>query len=148
MRKYIFIGIGGFLGAILRSFIKNIHMFNYNIAMPLDTLFINITGSFMLAFVLTVAIKVLKIDENIQLGISTGFIGAYTTFSTLCKETVRLISGQYYYAAAFYMLMSVLLGLTAAYLGAAAGSRFNSRITKNHHNESDYDEQVRDAQTR
>lgn len=143
MRKCVFIGIGGFLGAISRSFVKNINIFSYSTAIPLDTLFINITGSFILAFVLAVTSKKLKIDENIQLGISTGFIGAYTTFSTLCKETVKLITGKYYYAAVSYMLMSVTLGLIAAYLGIMAGSKFNSKMTNNHH-KPDYDENVQD----
>ncbi|MHC6180098.1 fluoride efflux transporter FluC [Clostridium sp. JNZ X4-2] len=143
MRKFIFIGIGGFLGAITRSFIKNIHIFNQTTIIPLDTLFINVTGSFILAFVLTVAVKKLKIDENIQLGISAGFVGAYTTFSTLCKETVNLITGKYYYAAASYMIMSAILGLAAVYLGIMAGNKLNLNITKNHHR-PDYDEDVQD----
>lgn len=142
MKKYIFIGIGGFLGAVSRGFIKNIHMYN-NVKIPLDTLFINVTGSFMLALVLTIAIKSLKIDEDVQLGISTGFMGAYTTFSTLCKETVNLIINTHYYMALFYIIISVSLGLIAAYLGVIAANKINSKIVKNE-DESDYDEDDQD----
>ena len=55
MRKYVFIGIGGVLGAIARFLIRGEHIYNYNEKIPLNTLIINITGCFMLAFVLTIA---------------------------------------------------------------------------------------------
>nr|WP_242851510.1 CrcB family protein [Clostridium sp. DMHC 10] len=90
MKKYLLIAGGGALGAILRFIIKNINFYNYKQAIPLNTLIINITGSFVLALISTIAIDNLELDNDIRLGITTGFIGAYTTFSTMCKETVGL----------------------------------------------------------
>ncbi|AYD40501.1 CrcB family protein [Clostridium fermenticellae] len=143
MRKYIFIGLGGFFGAILRSFIKNTNILNHNTLIPFDTLFINISGSFMLAFILTTVIKYLKIDENIQLGISTGFVGTYTTFSTLCKEMVALITNKFYYAAISYVIISLLIGFTAVYLGIFAANKFNSAMKK-FQNKSDNEKNIQD----
>ena len=117
MRKYIYIGIGGFLGAILRFLAKNIPIYNYHEKVPLNTLFINVTGCFVLALVLTVAFKIWKFDADIRLGIGTGFLGAYTTFSTLCRETAELINKGYYFSAVSYITISVVLGLAAVYFG-------------------------------
>ncbi|WP_368489711.1 fluoride efflux transporter CrcB [Clostridium sp. BJN0013] len=117
MRKYIFISIGGILGAILRYVIRNIPIAHYHGSIPLNTLIINITGSFILALVLTAAYEVLELDSDIRLGIATGFIGAYTTFSTLCKETVILFSEGDYFSAISYVTVSTMLGIVAVYLG-------------------------------
>lgn len=116
MRKYIMIAIGGFLGAILRVLIKNIP---YSALSDFSwlTLLINVIGSFLLAFVFTAAVRYKRFDSDIKLGITTGFLGAFTTFSTLCKETVYLMSSDHYSTAALYIILSVILGLTAAYVG-------------------------------
>jgi len=117
MLKYIYIFIGGALGAVLRLAIKNIHIWNYHENIPLNTLIINITGSFILALFLTFAFEVMEVDADIRLGVSTGFLGAFTTFSTLCKETVALMVSGEYFSAISYLTVSTVLGLTAAYLG-------------------------------
>lgn len=117
MKKYIFIGAGGFLGAILRLWIKTIPLQNYKELIPINTLFINITGSFILALITTAALEIFKMDVDIRLGICTGFLGAYTTFSTMCKEASDLINKGYYFSSLSYIVNSVVLGLAAAFLG-------------------------------
>lgn len=117
MKKYFFIGAGGFLGAVLRFGIKNVHISGYKETLPLNTLIINVSGSFILAFISISAIEVWKMNNNIRLGICTGFLGAYTTFSTLCKETVSLINNCDWFSALSYITSSVFLGIGAAYLG-------------------------------
>jgi CrcB protein len=117
VRKYSYIMIGGALGAMLRLAVKNISIGQYQGSFPLNTLIINITGSFVLALFLTMTLEVFEFDADVRLGISTGFLGAYTTFSTLCRESVLLIAGGQYAAAAAYLAASAVLGLAAAYLG-------------------------------
>ena len=130
MRKYIFIGFGGVLGAILRYLIKEMHIINFHEKLPLHTLIVNITGSFILVLILTIAFDIWRIDTSIRLGVTAGFLGAYTTFSTLCKETVVLLQQGFYYSAIFYIILSILLGLTAAYLGFIAARRVVSKLVK------------------
>lgn len=128
MRKYIFIAIGGSLGAILRYMIKNVHIYHYKEVVPINTLFINVTGSLMLALILTVAFEVWQLDADIRLGIATGFLGAYTTFSTMCKETVSLMEQGYYYSSISYICFSTMLGLATAYFGVVLAREAVSKL--------------------
>jgi fluoride exporter len=121
MRKYIFISMGGFIGAILRYVVRSVPIDHYNGNFPFNTLIINVTGSFVLALVLTAAYSALKFNADVRLGIATGLIGAYTTFSTLCKETVSLLSKGDYFSAISYTAVSALLGIGAVYLGTVLG---------------------------
>lgn len=117
MRKYIYIGLFGFFGAVLRFVIKDMHIYPYKEAIPVNTLIINVTGSFIIALVLTIAGEAWQMKEELRLGITTGFLGAYTTFSSLCKETVQLINNGLYSSALSYVTMSTVFGLFAVYLG-------------------------------
>ncbi len=127
MRKYIYIGIGGFFGAILRYLIRAMQIENYNGQFPINTLVINLTGCFLLAVILTLALEVLEISSCLRLGISTGFIGAFTTFSTLCKEISTLAFQEYYLTAFAYALISIGAGLAFSYLGYCLAWRIISR---------------------
>lgn len=128
MKNYFYIGIFGFFGAILRYFIKNIHIYHYREAVPINTIIINVTGSFILALILTIAFEVWEMREEIRLGIATGFLGAYTTFSTMCKDTVTLISSGLYFSALNYITISVILGLCAAYFGVILAREYILKI--------------------
>lgn len=130
MRKYTFIAIGGILGAILRYMIKNIHFYHYKEVVPINTLLINVSGSFMLALILTIAFEVWELDADIRLGIATGFLGAYTTFSTMCKETVNLMRKGYYYSSISYICFSTILGLSAAYFGVVLAREVISKLAQ------------------
>jgi len=117
MRKYIYISIGGGLGAVLRLAIENMNIWYYHDNFPFDTLIINIIGCFILALFLTVAYEVMEVDADIRLGLSTGLLGAFTTFSTLCKETVELMASGEHFLAISYIMGSTILGFAAAYFG-------------------------------
>lgn len=119
MRRYLYIGIGGFLGAILRYFFKNLQVIQLSSKFHFNTLVINIIGCFLIAFILRLALDIWDMDPELRLGISAGFVGAFTTFSTLCKEyTVILFGGDVLFSL-IYLLLSVSLGLFSVYLGNA-----------------------------
>jgi CrcB protein len=131
LRKYIYIGLGGCIGAVFRVIIENSHLNGGKGFIPLNTLLINITGSFLIAVVLTLAYEVLEMEESLRLGITTGFLGGYTTFSTLCKETVNLINKRHGLVALEYVLLSIFLGLSAVYLGTIVARELIAKIIKN-----------------
>jgi CrcB protein len=117
MRKLIFIGTGGFLGACLRYFVKSIVIFNHAGLFPVNTMIINVSGSFILAFFLTMAYEIIDISEDVRLGFAAGFLGAFTTFSTMCRETVMLLDKGAYMISFIYLTGSILLGMLFAYSG-------------------------------
>jgi CrcB protein len=123
MRKYLYIGLGGFLGAILRTAIKSSSMLKTDVEFPLDTLLINVFGSFLIALFLTLCIKAIKIDLDIRLGVTAGFIGAFTTFSTVCKEVIGLLEQEKTFLAIFYSFISISLGIIAVYTGIVIGKK-------------------------
>jgi CrcB protein len=117
MRKLIFIGTGGFLGACLRYFVKSIVIFKYAGLFPVNTMIINVSGSFILAFFLTTAYEIIDISGDARLGFAAGFLGAFTTFSTMCKETVMLLERGSYASSFVYLTGSIILGMLFAYSG-------------------------------
>lgn len=126
MRKYLFIGGGGFAGAALRFFIKGTALSSISPPVWFHTLGINLTGAFLIAFLLTLAANAKVFDENALLGTTVGFLGSFTTFSGLCRETVLLLREGSILSAVCYPAASVLLGLGAACLGAVMARKLGS----------------------
>lgn len=119
MRRYMYIGAGGFGGAVLRFAVKNLQLMNNSYDAFLNILAANTLGCFFLGLFLSISFKMLGIDSDLKLGISTGLLGAFTTFSTLCKDTIVLAEKNVYIAVG-YMIISILLGFSAILLGEAA----------------------------
>ncbi|MDD4715285.1 MAG: CrcB family protein [Oscillospiraceae bacterium] len=127
MKKYILIGSGSFLGTICRYLLKTVHFGGFHEWIPLNTLMINVSGSLVLALILTVALEIWSFDPDLKLGITAGFVGAFTTFSTLCKETVGLMRAGNYSSAISYLAISAILGLGAAYLGTVLAKKLGAK---------------------
>jgi fluoride exporter len=88
---------------------------------PLATFLINITGAFALGFLTTAFASAAQLDTRLLLGV--GFLGGYTTFSTLSYETFALgRRGESLYAW-LNVGGSLLAGVVAAALGLALGLR-------------------------
>lgn len=110
------VGIVGFFGAILRYIIGEwIHTEN---GFPLGTLIINLAGCFFLAWFFTITAKRWNINPKLRLGIGTGFVGAFTTFSTFSIETLNLIVHHQMIFAFTYVLLSIIGGIGLAFAGA------------------------------
>jgi len=115
--EYIYIGIGGFFGAVLRYLITIYFTKMYHTVFPFETFIINILGSFLLSFIANFAMEEYKVNTNLRLAITTGFIGAFTTFSTFSMETINLLKAGKDYIALSYMILSIMGGLLMSYLG-------------------------------
>jgi CrcB protein len=119
--RYLLIGIGGFLGAIARYLIGG---WVYNLTgaqFPWGTLAVNLSGSFFLGFFFTVSTERFLVDPTLRAVVSIGFIGAYTTFSTLTLETMQLLENSSFLLAATNIFGSVAFGLLFVYLGTVVG---------------------------
>jgi CrcB protein len=114
---YIYIGIFGFLGAIARFELGRSIATLWHSSFPLGTLIINILGCFAMGFILTYSLERFTLSPELRLGITTGFMGAFTTFSTFSWETITLLTSGHIAYAAIYILVSTLGGLIAARAG-------------------------------
>jgi CrcB protein len=90
-------------------------------AFPWGTFVVNTTGSFVLGLLFALAIDRALLPADVRLPVMVGFVGAYTTFSTLMLETWRLVEGGAMLLALANLAASVVVGLIALVLGLAAG---------------------------
>jgi CrcB protein len=116
----IAVGIGGFIGAIVRYSIGKVIYIRSGF--PLATLLINLLGCLFLAWFFTITAKRVKMNPNLKLAIGTGFTGAFTTFSTFSVETLNLLKNEQYGFALSYVLASIFGGIGLALLGAKLAS--------------------------
>jgi len=127
MRKYLFIAIGGALGAMLRVAVKGVDLHEIMGKIPVNTLLINLSGSFLLAFILTFAYTRFELNPDIRLGVTVGFLGAFTTFSAMCKEITSFICAGHLLLAIIYTLLSIIFGLLCAWLGILLGEKLTGK---------------------
>ncbi|ADG81458.1 CrcB protein [Thermincola potens JR] len=126
---YIAVGLAGFLGAVTRVFLGKIINTWLGWSFPVNTLIINLTGCFALSFFLTLTLERLEINPRLRLAIGTGFLGAYTTFSTFAVESINLIRNQQVWPALVYLLATPLGCVTLAWAGSAAAKALVRRQT-------------------
>jgi CrcB protein len=111
------VGSGGFLGANARYFLGLWVAATWGASFPWGTLLINLVGSFVLGFYLALVTERFSGRPTTRLFATTGFLGAFTTFSTFSYETIQLLARGATMAALAYVAGSLLLGLAAAVVG-------------------------------
>jgi len=125
VKKAIWIGLAGALGAILRTVI-GFAAETSSMEFPIATLIVNLVGTFLLCFLVTGAVKILQRSETVEKAVMTGFLGSFTTFSALSMETVLLMENQQYGYAFWYVSLSILGGVSVGVIGFALGRKWLS----------------------
>ena len=111
------VGVGGFIGAIARYLLGGWVQQKWGAAFPYGTFVINVSGSFLLAFFGTLALRFGWLDSW-RLFFAVGFVGSYTTFSTFEYESIQLVAeGGRWSIAGINLAGSVVVGFLAAYVG-------------------------------
>ena len=118
MCTYVAIAIGGTLGCWARYAQTNLVQAVFGRDFPLATLSINVIGSFLMGFLFILTLERLMIPPNVRVGVLTGVLGGYTTFSTFEMETLLLTENGELFKAALYVVLSVVIGFAAAFGGA------------------------------
>lgn len=114
--NYLAISIGAVLGANAQFLIGGWLADRYGSAFPVGTLVINVTGSLLVGLVLTFSTDRL-VPDWFRPALAIGFLGSYTTFSTFSYETLSLVQGGAWIAAALNIAASVMAALVGVYAG-------------------------------
>ena len=115
---------GGALGAVARYLINISPMARVFQKFPLTTFVINISGSFLIGFLMVLITEKFSGSENLRLALIVGFLGAFTTFSTFEIEIYGLVEEKQFMMAFAYLLLSVVVG----FIGVAAGVSLAKRL--------------------
>ncbi len=118
MLNFLFVAIGGSIGASLRYFaylfFKNYFLSNY---LFLSTLFVNIVGSFLIGYAIMLMEAKNLSEDFIRYFLIIGVLGSFTTFSTFSIESVDLLLSKKFFNAFFYMFLSLSLCLLFTFIG-------------------------------
>ena len=121
LNQFLAVALGSALGGTSRLAVSLLVARWWSGEFPLATFLINVTGSFVLGFFYALTAERLQISPFWRAGFATGFVGAYTTFSTFEYETQRLVERGAVGWAALNVVGSVIAGFLAVRLGAGLG---------------------------
>lgn len=116
---YLAIFLGGAIGGGLRYLVS---LMITNDAFPFSTLTVNVIGALLMGIFSTYFISYFKAHPNFKKLITTGFLGALTTYSSLSLETVELLERGHIFLAGTYLLVSLLLGFIFIAIGYRKGT--------------------------
>ncbi len=121
MSKLLLVGVGGFLGAILRYAVSGlVQNLSQSIAFPYGTLVVNMTGCFFMGVCYHLVEIQVGMTAEMRLLLMVGLLGSFTTYSTFSGETLQLIQDQRLLAALLNTGTHILIGLFAVWLGRLA----------------------------
>jgi CrcB protein len=121
MTALLFIGLGGFAGAIARYLVDGWVSSVTRGGLPWGTLAVNASGSLLLGLLFALSADRALLPASTRGPVLIGFIGAYTTFSTLMLESWRLIEDGSLVPAVGNLAGSIALGLVALTVGLLIG---------------------------
>ena len=121
MRTLLAVMVAGALGAACRYGLDGMVSSRVSGQMPWGTLAVNVSGCLVIGFLSTFLTERFAIDPSLRIGLTVGFVGSYTTFSTLLLESTNLAQDGSIAVAAFDIGLSLVLRFVAVIAGAALG---------------------------
>lgn len=122
--KILSIAAGGAAGSVARYLVNISPLAGVSGKFPLPTLVINVSGSFLIGFLLILLTDKWDVGDNLRMALIVGFLGAFTTFSTFEMEIYGLAKEREFGIALLYLLLSVAAG----FVGVAAGVALSRRL--------------------
>ncbi|NEQ70747.1 MAG: fluoride efflux transporter CrcB [Symploca sp. SIO1B1] len=118
VRNPLAVSLGAIGGALSRYYLSLWFTQQFGSNFPYATLFVNLTGSFIMGFFVTLILeRGVTVSPELRLLIAVGFLGSYTTFSSYKLDTFNLLKGDQWYLALTYWAGSAILGIFSLYLG-------------------------------
>lgn len=114
MKEFLFVALGGAIGAMLRY---GISMIPIKIDFPISTLLINLLGAIGIGFIVGMYEHNNHISNSTLLFLKTGVCGGFTTFSTFSLETFSLFEKHRYFLGGSYAILSVTCCIFGVLLG-------------------------------
>jgi CrcB protein len=121
MMHALIVGVGGFLGSVIRYWLSSLTHRWIGDAFPVGTLAVNLLGCFAAGVVWSLVQYAELFRPETRLFLTVGILGGFTTFSTFGYETFALLQGKQHLAALGNVGANVLLGVAAVILGWMAG---------------------------
>ena len=121
--RYLMVVIGGGTGSLVRYVAATAIMTRFGGKFPLGTLVINVTGSFLIGFLMTMLTERFQFDPIWRFLLVVGFLGGYTTFSSFEWETYSAVRDGGLWAGILNVVSSVMLGYVAVWLGSMLARR-------------------------
>lgn len=113
------IGSGGFIGAILRAYLNGVISHRIAHELPFGTLGVNLIGSFIMGVLIAYTMHNTLFSLHVKSFLSTGILGALTTYSTFAIESVLLLQGGQYLLGITNMFLNVVGTVLVAGIGFA-----------------------------
>jgi fluoride exporter len=117
MRTTLVIAVAGALGAVSRHQLESVVNHHWGDVFPWGTFVVNVSGSFVLGVLIGVFAQRLNVPLWLQAGATVGFLGAYTTFSTLSMQIYRSAATGHVGVALANAVGSLVVGTLALYSG-------------------------------
>lgn len=121
MKTAVGIAVAGAAGALARYGLGGVVARRAAGAFPWGTFVVNVTGAFVLGLLFEILTDRFTVAPWVRTSLTVGFLGAYTTFSTLSYETFRLIEDGAIAVAFANAAGSLIAGLVAVFLGVIVG---------------------------
>lgn len=116
VREVLYVALGGSLGAVSRYGIGQWARKRLGDSLPWGTLIVNVVGSLLLGIILGLALREVG-TRGQRAAFGTGFLGAFTTFSTFSNETVLMAQQGKMTGAVLNVVLNVVVGIGAAVAG-------------------------------
>ena len=121
MVPVLLVGLGGFAGAVARYLVDERVSAWAGGGWPWGTFIVNISGSFALGVLFALITERAALPSGARAPVMIGFLGAYTTFSTLTLESWRMIEDGAWLSASANLVGSIVIGVGAVVVGVALG---------------------------
>ena len=121
MTRVILVALGGAIGSVARYGVGAVAAQLLGSTFPWGTLLVNLSGSFLIAIIMHVALAGTAISLELRIFLTTGIMGGYTTYSSFNYETLALINQRAYGLAGLNVAATVVGCFLAGVLGLAAG---------------------------